>query len=148
MYSTIRPSELWMILFLHRNRDGGIKHYINCSRMDPLQWMGAVRMRVQTSDKNITIIHKLSPVNPLISCDVKSCVFVRNKSIFKSIIDNNVSSSEKVHPLVCSYIEIHQHISLELFSLVNSAWSVHISLLIQMTDFFVKTILMMDCFLK
>ncbi len=24
--------------------------------MDPLQWMGAVRMRVQTADKNITII--------------------------------------------------------------------------------------------
>ncbi len=23
-----------------------------------LQWMGAVRMRVQTADKNITIIHK------------------------------------------------------------------------------------------
>ncbi len=29
-----------------------------CSPMDPLQWMGAVRMRVQTADKNITIIHK------------------------------------------------------------------------------------------
>ncbi len=26
--------------------------------MDPLQWMGAVRMRVQRADKNITIIHK------------------------------------------------------------------------------------------
>ncbi len=25
--------------------------------MDALQWMGAVRMRVQTADKNITIIH-------------------------------------------------------------------------------------------
>ncbi len=25
--------------------------------MDPLQWMGAVRRRAQTSDKNITIIH-------------------------------------------------------------------------------------------
>ncbi len=25
--------------------------------LDP-QWMGAVRMRVQTADKNITIIHK------------------------------------------------------------------------------------------
>ncbi len=24
--------------------------------MDPLQWMGAVRMKVQTADKNITII--------------------------------------------------------------------------------------------
>ncbi len=28
--------------------------------MDTLQWMGAVRMRVQTADKNITIIHKWS----------------------------------------------------------------------------------------
>ncbi len=25
--------------------------------MDPLQWMGAVRMRIQTADKNITVIH-------------------------------------------------------------------------------------------
>ncbi len=30
--------------------------------MDPLQWMGAVRMRVQTADKNITIIHKQSTI--------------------------------------------------------------------------------------
>ncbi len=28
--------------------------------MDPLQWMGAVRLRVQTADKNITMIHKYS----------------------------------------------------------------------------------------
>ncbi len=28
---------------------------VTCSPMDPLQWMGAVRMRVQTADKNITI---------------------------------------------------------------------------------------------
>ncbi len=28
------------------------------SPVDPLQWMGAVRMRVQTAYKNITIIHK------------------------------------------------------------------------------------------
>ncbi len=30
----------------------------HCSRMDPLQWMGAVRMRVKTADNNITITHK------------------------------------------------------------------------------------------
>ncbi len=35
--------------------------------MGPLQWMGAVRMRVQTADKSITIM---------------SCVFVRNQSLF------------------------------------------------------------------
>ncbi len=32
--------------------------YCSCHTMDPLQWMGAVRMRFQTADKNITIIHK------------------------------------------------------------------------------------------
>ncbi len=30
---------------------------LTCSPVDPLQWMGAVRMRVQTADKNITIFH-------------------------------------------------------------------------------------------
>ncbi len=39
-------------LFLHGNRFGEIQHYITCSPMDPLQWMGAVRMRVQTADTN------------------------------------------------------------------------------------------------
>jgi len=36
---------------------GEMYHYITCSPMDPLQWMGAVRMKVQTADKNITIIY-------------------------------------------------------------------------------------------
>ncbi len=76
--------------------------------MDPLQWMGAVRMRVQTADKNITIIHT-TPVHQLTSWEVKSCVFVRNKSIktfltsnrcfwpkCESIIHNIAFSSEKV----------------------------------------------------
>ncbi len=35
--------------------------------MDPLQWMGAVRMRVQTADKNITIIHKHHDSSPLMN---------------------------------------------------------------------------------
>ncbi len=42
----------------NRNRYWAILHYITCSPMNTLQWMGAVRMRVQTADKNITIIHK------------------------------------------------------------------------------------------
>ncbi len=50
--------------------------------MDPLQWMGAVRMRVQTADKNITIIHT-TPVHQLTSWEVKLCGFVRNKSNIK-----------------------------------------------------------------
>ncbi len=33
-------------------------HYITCVSMDPLRWMGAVRLRLQTTHKNITLIHK------------------------------------------------------------------------------------------
>ncbi len=40
--------------------------------------MGAVRMRVQTADKNITIIH-MTPVYQLTSCEVKSGTFFVNK---------------------------------------------------------------------
>ncbi len=49
--------------------------------MVTLQWMGAIRTRVQTADKNITIIHT-TPVLQLTSCEAKNCVFVRNKDIF------------------------------------------------------------------
>ncbi len=56
---------------------GEILHYwyITCSPMDPLQWMGAVRMRGQTDDKNITIIHT-TPVPHLMPCEAKSFMFV------------------------------------------------------------------------
>ncbi len=40
--------QIWRNVALH--------HF---SAMDALQWMGAVRIRVQTADKNITIIHVL-----------------------------------------------------------------------------------------
>ncbi len=50
-----------MTLFLYQNSFEWIKHYTTCSPMD--LWMGAVRMRVQTADKNITIIHKYDPHN-------------------------------------------------------------------------------------
>jgi len=33
--------------------------------LDPLQWMGAVRMSVQTADKNITIIHNFTSLKSL-----------------------------------------------------------------------------------
>ncbi len=53
---TLRPSKMQMSLFLHQIwRNVALYHY--GSAMDPLQWMGAVRMRVQTTDKNITVIH-------------------------------------------------------------------------------------------
>ncbi len=71
-------------------------HCISVSAMDALQWMGAVRMRVQTADKNITIIHT-TPVHQLMSWEDKSW----NKSIIKTFltkirVHNNASSSEKV----------------------------------------------------
>ncbi len=52
--------------------------------MDPLQWMGAVRIRVQTADKSITMIPKYStPLQyiDLMSCEAKSCMFVINQLI-------------------------------------------------------------------
>ncbi len=58
--------------------------------MDPLEWMGAV----QTADKNITVIHT-TPVHQLMHCEVKSPVFIMNKTItmifffiFKPLIRN------------------------------------------------------------
>ncbi len=59
-----------------------MQHHISVSAMDVLQWMGAVRMRVQTADKNITIIHT-TPVHQLTSGEDKSCVFLRNKCMIK-----------------------------------------------------------------
>ncbi len=47
--------------------------------MDPLQWMGAIRMRVETAPKNVTIIHT-TPVHQLMSCEAKRCKFVINKT--------------------------------------------------------------------
>ncbi len=47
--------------------------------MDPLQWMGAIRMRVQTDVKNITIIPS-TPVHQLTSFESTRCVFVKNKN--------------------------------------------------------------------
>ncbi len=40
------------------NRFAEMYHYITCSPMDALQWMGAVRMRDQTADKTITVSQK------------------------------------------------------------------------------------------
>ncbi len=72
--------------FLHLNRLVEMYYYISSSP-DPLQWMGAVKMRVQTADKTITIIH-MSPVHQLMSCDVESCMFVKKK-LKKNWVHNN-----------------------------------------------------------
>ncbi len=90
------PQTIWDMDEFVSSSDLEKCHCISVSAMDALQWMGAVRMRVQTADKNITIIHT-TPVHQLTSGEDKSW----NKSIIKtfsieSIIHNNTSSSEKV----------------------------------------------------
>ncbi len=117
----------------------------------PKDWWTAVNGCRQNEPKhlrkNITIIkYHITPVHQLMSCEAKSCLFVRNKCIiflppnccflskYESIIHNNASSSEKAHRLLSSHIKIHQHICLVLLWTVyacKSAWSVHISFLIQ-----------------
>ncbi len=110
--------------FVYQNRFGEMQQYITCSPMDPLKWMGAVRMRVQTADKNITTIHT-TPVHQFKSCEAKNLFLQEtNPSLrgfdFKpslltkiSIIHNNASSSEKVNPLLSSHIKTQQYICLE-----------------------------------
>ncbi len=74
-----------LCMFIPQNLFLEMKH---CSPVDPRQWMGAVRMRFQTADKNITIIH-ITPVHQIIYCEAKSCVFVR-KTIIKTFLTSNV----------------------------------------------------------
>ncbi len=86
------PRYRWVWLFIRTNCAKLL--FITCSPMDPLQWMGAVRMRVQTADNNITSNpHHSSPVHQLTSCEVKSYVFVRNKSIIKVFFNSKVQKS-------------------------------------------------------
>ncbi len=76
---------------------------------------------------------------------MNSCIFLRSKSIPKAFPLQTIASGRNMSPqstimlppvrksmfLLSSHIKIQPHICLELFLLVNSAWSVHISLLIQ-----------------
>ncbi len=50
-----------------------IYHYITCSAMDPLQWMGAVRMRVQTADKKHHNNNSIHSINVLWSENLHIC---------------------------------------------------------------------------
>ncbi len=59
------------------------------SPTDPLQWMGAIRMRVQAAVKNITIIHKQStPLQSKSFNEAKRSMFV-NISIIKTFLTSN-----------------------------------------------------------
>ncbi len=88
--------------------------------MDPLQWMGAVRMRVliKTANKYITIIHMI-PVHQLTFCEVKNCVFVRNKSIIKMFLTSNVCFRLKYESSI-------QNISpVKRYSHLNQEWNIY-----------------------
>ncbi len=75
MYSTSgHPRCRWVCLFIRTDLEN---FSITCSPLDHLQWMGAVRMRVQTADKNITII-PITPHHSSPSVNVfwnESCLF-------------------------------------------------------------------------
>ncbi len=79
--------QIWRNLALH--------HLLT---MDPLQWMGATKLWVQTADKNITIVIHKTPVQ-ITSCEVKNDVFGRNKSIIKMFELQNVASTTHTSPL-------------------------------------------------
>ncbi len=100
----------WVCLFMVTF--GEIRCYITCSAMDPLQWMGAV-MRVQTADKNITIIQLSTP-------------------LFNTPV-HQLTSGEDTNCLL--YMQ-----------LVNGAWFVQISLLIQNRWFFTEGSVIMDSY--
>ncbi len=85
-----------MSLFLHQDSVTSLDH--KCSA---LQWMGAIRIRVQTDDKNNSVIHT-TPVHQLMTCEEKSCVFVRNKSIIKAFLTSNPCPLSSVHNIVFS----------------------------------------------
>ncbi len=121
----------------HQNRFGEVLHHLFTSGSSAVNGC----RQNESPNSNHSNPHHSSPSVNNCLCEAKSC----NKSIkaffsFKlsflakiwvSIIHNNSSFSEKVHPLLFSHIKIHRHICLELFLLVIVAWSVHISLLIQ-----------------
>ncbi len=85
-----------MSLFLHQDSVTSLDH--QCSA---LQWMGAIRIRVQIADKNNSVIHT-TPVHQLMTCEEKSCVFIRNKSIIKAFLTSNPCPLSSVHNIVFS----------------------------------------------
>ncbi len=134
---TLRPSKIqfrWVCFFIRT--DLGKKcsisslayQWILCSEWVPSEW----------ESKQLIKVSQYSTGNPHVSSPSINILWSKNPSI----IHNNVSSSEKFHPLLSSYIKIHQHICLELTWNVFAwkhfwtflAWSVHISLLVQIAQ--------------
>ncbi len=85
-------------LFIHRIRFGEIQHYITFSPMDPLQWMGAVRMRVQTADKNVTM-NQHEP-SPSINILWREKLCVRKKTIHLYYMFNRAVTIHQTHDSV------------------------------------------------
>ncbi len=56
--------------------------------MDPLQWMGAIRVQIaDTNIHNISQVIHTTPVHPLTYCESKNLMFIRN--IFKMFLTSN-----------------------------------------------------------
>ncbi len=126
-------------LFVHEKFCTAEDQWILCSEWVPSEL-------VQTADKkhysNPQVIHTIW-VHQFMSCEVKSSVKNLKPLLQAKIWVRNPYKSEKVHLLLSSHIKIHLHIQFETVFLVNNAWvgsnyawSVHISLLIQMRFLF------------
>ncbi len=74
-----------MSLLLHRNRFGVMKHYITCLTVDHLAVNGC-HQKVQTADKNISIIHKYTTRLQSISLMKQKAVLGRKPKAKKDFV--------------------------------------------------------------
>ncbi len=79
--SSGHPRCRWVCFFIGTDLD----KFSITALMDPLQWMGAVRMRVQTADKYI-ICNNPHDSSSLVFCGLKMYVFIINKPIIKTFL--------------------------------------------------------------
>ncbi len=95
-----------------------------CSLMDPQQWMGAVKMRVQTADKNITIIHSRLSINVLINQDMFSFrVKAKTSIVFPVKTSSHLSLERNLHRLIYCF----EKASIFYF---RAAWCIRVKLII------------------
>ncbi len=107
--------------------------------MDPQQWMGAVRMRVQQLIKiTISNPHHSSPLHQLMLWSEMLCVRKKHLTLNHCLwpkYESRIHGFQlwKIHPLLSSHIIMHHHIHVELVivSLVKDTWFMLFSLLIQ-----------------
>ncbi len=70
--------------------------------------MGAVRMRAVAYITVMQVIHT-TPVHQLTSCEVKSCVFMRNKCILKHFLLKTLLSA-KSHLSITMHFPVKSHL--------------------------------------